>query len=457
MSNLSIRETLTESRALLSLAVPVTLGQVALMGMGITDVIFAGRAGTEQLAGITLGSNVWHLIGYFFFGVGMSAQILVGRHFGARDMGAIREQIQQSLWTALGCALVALLLILLALLILARLPFEQELRAVGIGYLAMMMLCAIPMCLVPVLRTSLEAMHQTRIVMLINISAFLINIPLDYALVFGVWGLPALGGIGCALATSILFWFMVAGYWMVMAWHPVNKPLGLLRNFSTPDWRRIRSTLALGLPIGFSILIELGFFAGAGILITLLGAIPASAHAVAINSAALAFMLYMGLGQGVTIRAANALGAGNPEAAAFSTRVGLVITLVLAGSISLVMILGRHWLPLLFTQDMEVVALASSLLFWAAIFQLADATQICAVSGMRAYKDTTSPPRYQILAFWVIAFPLGLILVYWQPWPFVAGPAGYWVAMTAGLGIVSVLLVRKLTAISRLELSHSGS
>lgn len=430
---------------------PVTLSQLAIMGIWITDVIFAGRSGTDQLAGVTLGANVWNMVAYFFFAVGLSAQILVGRHFGANQPVAIRQQIQQSLWAAFSCGLVAMALIALGVWILGLIPFEPEVQRVGRGYLAVMIFAAMPMALMPVLRTSIEAMNQTRGVMVINISAFLINIPLDYALVFGRWGFPMLGGVGCAIASVVMYWCVIVAFYFMLRSHPANRHLQVFSQFPRPDRQHILSTLRLGFPIGLSVLIELAFFAGAGVLITLFGAVAASAHSVAISTASLAFMVYMGLGQGVTIRASQALGAGRPDMARFSTRTGLYLTFGLASLISLTLILFRHQIPGLFSTDEEVIGLAAALLLWAAIFQLADAAQICAVSGLRAYKDTDSAPRYQFAAFWIVAFPLALGLAYFSPWPALFGPAGYWIAMVVGLVIVAILLIKRLNRVSLIE------
>lgn len=446
-----------EIRELWRLAMPVTLSQLAIMGIWITDVVFAGRSGTNQLAGVTLGANVWNMIAYFFFAVGLSAQILVGRHFGANQPQAIRKQIQQSLWAAFFCGLVAMLLIALGVQILGMIPFQPEVQSIGRGYLAVMILAAMPMALMPVLRTSIEAMNQTRGVMLINVSAFLINIPLDYALVFGRWGFPALGGVGCAMASVVMYWCVIFAFYFMLRSHPANRHLEVFRQFPRPDWPHIFKTLRLGFPIGLSVLIELAFFAGAGVLITLFGAVAASAHSVAISTASLAFMVYMGLGQGVTIRASQYLGAGRPDLARYSARTGLYLTFGLASLISLILILFRDQIPALFSNDPEVVGLAAALLLWAAIFQLADAAQICAVSGLRAYKDTYSAPRYQFAAFWVVAFPLALGLAYFSLWPNLAGPAGYWVAMVVGLVIAALLLIKRLNQVSLLEMQGGAS
>lgn len=433
---------------------PVTLSQLAIMGIWITDVVFAGRSGTDQLAGVTLGANVWNMVAYFFFAVGLSAQILVGRHFGANQPESIRGQIQQSLWAALFCGFVAMALIGLGVWLLGLVPFDAEVQRIGRGYLAVMILAAMPMALMPVLRTSIEAMNQTRGVMLINVSAFLLNIPLDYALVFGRWGFPALGGIGCAIASVVMYWCVIFSFYYMLHSHPANRHLQVFKGFPRPDRKHIFRTLRLGFPIGLSVLIELAFFAGAGVLITLFGAVAASAHSVAISTASLAFMVYMGLGQGVTIRASQALGAGRPDLARFSTRTGLYLTIGLACLISVILITFRHQIPGLFSSDVEVIELAAALLLWAAIFQLADAAQICAVSGLRAYKDTDSAPRYQFAAFWVVAFPLALGLAYYSVWPILAGAAGYWVAMVVGLVIAAVLLIKRLNQVSLMEMSN---
>jgi len=231
--------------------------------------------------------------------------------------------------------------------------------------------------------------------------------------------------------------------------HNAVKRKKLLTNFLPPDKASIMATLKLGFPIGISIVIELSMFSGAGILIAMFGSIQASAHAVALTIAAMSFMLYMGLGQGVTIRASQFLGAQKPDHAWHSVRIGTIFNLMIAVVICVLFLLFNRHLVTLFSDDSEVIELAVVLLLFGAAFQLADSLQVAIISALRAYHDTSSPPKYQFVAFWVFGLPLGVGLAFFDWLPGYSGAKGLWLAMVLSLFLVGLLLLRRLLATAR--------
>ena len=395
-----------EISSLVKLALPVSLAQLALQGMSATDVLIAGQAGTLELAGMNLGVNVWNMVILFFMGIGFATQPLVANYFGARDERAIKHQLHQSAWMCLGVGSIAMVLVLLLAWGMQFAPVDAAMLAIARQYLITISLCAIPMTMIPAVRGTLEGMSYTRVVLWINLAAFLLNIPLDYVLVHGHFGFPRLGGVGCAWATVILVWMMFVTTILVLMFHKKLRDKNLFGDLQKPHWSTIKKTLALGLPIGLSIVIELSMFSGAGILIAIFGPVEASAHAVAITVAAMSFMLYMGLGQGVTIRASQFLGAQQAEQAVYTIKAGTGFNLMVAFLMFVLFLLFTEPLIKLFSSDPAVIALAVVLLYFGAAFQIADSLQIAVVCALRAYQDTASPPKYQFVAFWLIRFAL---------------------------------------------------
>ena len=273
---------------------------------------------------------------------------------------------------------------------------------------------------------------------------FLLNIPLDYIFVEGLFGMPKLGGVGCALATVFLMWFALFGFVLVIRGHAKTRDKLLLKNFSRPDVNVITKTFRLGLPIGFSIIIELSMFAGAGMLIAFFGVVQVGAHAVAIIVASMSFMLYMGLAQGVTIRASQFLGAGEPDAAWYTIKVGTSFNMMIACVLCLVFVFFNEPLVSLFSDDPEVIVLAVSLMYFGAAFQLVDCLQIAMVCALRAYHDTSSPPKYQFVAFLLFGMPLGVGLSFYNYVPGLSGAKGMWTAMLLSLMLVSLFLSWRL-------------
>ena len=364
----------TELRALVRLSAPVAVSQLALIGMGVTDVLIAGRAGTDQLAGMMLGNNLWTLVAYFFFGIGLATQPLIGQAFGADDLPRIRWVFQNACYASLVVGLLCMVCAYLVSLALPRMGYDPVLAHVGSAYLGVMALGGLAMAFLPVVRSTLEAMNQTAPVTRVLILGFLLNIPLDLALVFGFGPLPELGSVGCAVASVIILWLMLC-LLSSLANSAQNAHLGLFTQFARPDRRLILEYLRLGLPIGITISIELGFFVAAALLVAYFGPAAASAHSVAISTASVAFMLYMGLGQGMAIRASQFIGAGKPAAAAYSIKVGVSAAVLVALCCSLSLLIFRHQLPWIYTADPAVIGLASLLLAWAALFQLVDGIQ----------------------------------------------------------------------------------
>lgn len=433
-----------ELAALLKLALPVSLAQLALVGMSATDVLVAGQAGTLELAGMNLGANAWNMVILFFMGIGFATQPLVAKHFGAKEHNAVKHQLHQSVWMCLAIGVVGMTAVLSLAWALKFAPVEPDMLGIAREFLFVISFCAIPMSLIPAVRGTLEGMSYTRVVLWINLAAFLINIPLDYVLVHGLYGFPKLGGVGCAWATVVLVWLMFIATTLVLIFHRQLRHKALFTELQRPHWPTIAKTLKLGVPIGLSIVIELSMFSGAGMMIAFFGPIEASAHAVAITVASLSFMLYMGLGQGVTIRASQFLGAKNDLSAAYTIKAGTAFNLIIAVLMCVLFLLFNEPLIQLFSSDPEVVAIAIVLLYFGAAFQIADCLQVAAVFALRAYQDTSSPPKYQFIAFWIFGLPIGVGLSFYGWVPGLEGARGMWMAMVVSLFMVGVLLLWRL-------------
>ncbi len=447
---------LHEVVSLTKLALPVSLAQLSMVGMSATDVLIAGKAGTVELAGMNLGVNAWNMIILFFMGIGFATQPLVARQFGAGNDEGVKHQLHQSIWMCFFLGCIATLVVWLGVWALGFANFEAQMLGIARQFLWVISFCAIPISLIPALRGTLEGMSLTRLVFWVNFSAFLLNIPLDYVLVNGLYGLPKLGGVGCAWATAILMWLSVVVIVVILHWHKALRDKKLLMRFERPQLAAIKRTLSMGLPIGASIIIELSMFAGAGMMIAAFGPIEAGAHAVAITVASMSFMLYVGLGQGVTIRASQFLGADRPDAAWYTVKIGTAFSLFIAALICIVFVLMTEPLIGLFSDDPSVIRLAVILLYFGAAFQIADALQVAVVHGLRAYHDTTSPPQYQLLAFWGVGLPIGVGLSFYAWVPGLEGAKGMWFAMVVSLSAVGLMLFGRLLMHRKQTLSASG-
>jgi MATE family multidrug resistance protein len=201
----------------------------------------------------------------------------------------------------------------------------------------------------------------------------------------------------------------------------------------------------LGLPIGIMVFLEGGMFVGSALLIGTLGALPVAAHQVAMNYAGLVFMVPVGLAGAITVRVGNALGRGEPWAARRAGRIGIGLALGFAVCSAAVIIAIPEAIVALYTSEPDVAELAVSLLFFAALFQIADGLQVAAAGSLRGYKDTRRPMIYSVIAYWAVGMSLGTYLTFWQE----LGPKGMWMGIIAGLTVAAVLLGGRFIRLSK--------
>ncbi len=433
-----------ESHQLIKIATPLVISQLTLMSMGLTDVLIAGWAGKAELAGMMLGMNMTNMVIFLFFGVGIAAQPIVGYCYGEGSRLKMRRKIQQMLWTTLCCGILSACCLFMLYRILDFLAYEVAMKTIAKDYIIIMLGTAVAFPVIGALRGSLDGMKQSRKFIPINVVAFLINIPLDYGLVFGKWGLPEMGASGCALATVIIHWLMIiAGLW-ILKYHKLNRQLRIFKIYFPPDITEMKQIVKLGLPIGASIIAEMGFFSLIGVLIAFLGETVAAAHAIAMGIAGFFYMIYLGIGQAVTVRASNFMGANQDFEAWYSCKVGIIVGLLAALPPMFIIYIWKTPIAALFNDDANVIAAASVLLFWAIVFQIGDSLQAVVLCALRAYRITSEALLYQCIAFWIIAFPIGYILLKTQYLSFATGASAYWFAMVFGLTLTGVLLLHKL-------------
>jgi len=266
-----------------------------------------------------------------------------------------------------------------------------------------------------------------------------LNVPLNYILMFGKLGLPAMGAQGCGIATSIVIWSQLLMTFLIIRLHGHFREFELFSRWDWPQWEPISKLLRVGLPIGTGIFVEGSLFVGAALLIARLGALPASAHLIAINFSALMFMVPLGVASAVTTRVGNALGRGEPDAARYAGLVGVAIVLFTQTISASIMLLAPQFVVRIYTNDAAITAIAVSLLFYSAIFQYADGIQICAAGALRGLKDTLVPMFINIFSFFLIGLSVGYYLTFNQA----MGPAGMWIGMIVGLSFGAVLLMSR--------------
>lgn len=445
---------LAESKALWHLAWPILIGQLASIGMAVTDVAMAGHASAQDLAGVGLGASVWGIIVVTLMGVVMAVNPVVSQLVGAEEFARVPHVVRQALWKALGVGLIAMLSAWAATLVFARMELEPAVRDIATRFVLITSLGLPAFACYRVLYGYSTSLSQTKPMMVIALLALVLNGLINWMLVFGNAGMPRLGGVGCAVSTTLCVWFNLLALLWWMQRSPAYRATWPFSHFEGPDGPEIRQLLRLGLPIGLTYFAETSAFGLIALLVAKFGSYQIGAHQIALNFASLVFMLPLSIGLALLTRVGHALGAGEPQAARFRAWVGVALAMVFAVFAAAGMALFATQIAAAYTSDAAVAGLAAQLLLLAALFQLSDSTQVVTSCAIRGYKVTRAPMLIHMTAFWVFSLPLGCLLGLAPSWAPLA-PAtpmaaqGFWIALAVGLTVAAVGLLVLLQKVTR--------
>ncbi len=426
--------------AQLTLALPILGGQLAQTANGFVDTLMAGRVSANDLAAVAVGASIWVPLYLFMTGVLMSATPILSRHLGGEAYHRINPLAQQGIWLAMGLGVLSALILRSIAPVLVWMEVDPAIRPMVSGYLDALSWGMPGAALMLAMRSYTEAMNHTRPVLLFSVIGLLINIPSNYVLIYGKLGLPAMGGVGCGWATSLVMWSMALMMLFYTHRHPVyqHAPLNLCqRHFEIPS---LGYMLRLGLPVGLTIFFEVSIFAIIALLIGSLGAQIVASHQIALNFTSLIFMIPLSFAIAATVRVGHARGRHDFTRLRHAVQVAHMITLVVGVVASLALVLARHWIPHIYTDNRDVIELASYLLLFAALYQISDALQVCANGCLRGFEDTGWPMVMTLFAYWGVGLPLGYVLGLTSLIVEPMGPAGFWIGLVAGLTTAAILL-----------------
>jgi MATE family multidrug resistance protein len=448
---------LAETQALWLLAWPILIGQLANVGMAVVDVAMAGHASAQDLAGVGLGVSIWNMVIITLMGIMMSVNPIVAQYVGAKEFNKVPHVVRQALWKALGIGLIAFVLANLSTVVFDHLELEPVVRDMAKNFVHITSFALPAFACYRVLYGYSASLNQTKPMMAIALAALLLNCLLNWLLIFGNWGFPKLGGVGCAWSTMLCIWFNLGGLLWWMQRSPAYRSTWPFDRFEAPHIDKVRSLLKLGLPIGVTYFAESSAFSLIALLVARFGSTQVAAHQIALNFSSLVFMLPLSLGIALLTRVGQALGAGDPVAARFRSAVGVGASVGLAVVSAALMAVFNDSIAAVYTSDAPVAAAAASLLFLAALFQVSDAAQVSTSCAIRGYKVTRAPMVIHITAFWIFALPLGCILGLapeWFPWrpaqPLQA--QGFWIALVVGLTVAAIGLAFLLRQVAQRHL-----
>ena len=430
----------------LKLAVPIALTQLGQIAMMTTDIALIGRLGTEAMAAASLAHTVFFVS--FTFGMGLVSAVapLAAQAFGARDPHLIRRSLRVGLWAALLMSLPMMALSLRGepiLLMLGQTPTGARLAQ---EYLFGLTWSILPALWFMAIRGFMSAVNRPEPILWITLAAIPANALLVYLLLYGAFGLPELGLFGAGLATSIVnLGTFLAGLWFAARRRPFRK-YQVLGHFWRVDWKLMRRLVVIGAPISLSFLLEYGLFGAAGLLMGVISTTALAAHQIALQVAAILFMVPFGIGMAATVRVGHAIGRGDASAVRRAGFVATWLGIVLAAVLTLAVIISRFGIAGVFLGESTdaTAELSATLLLVGSTFFIADAIQTIAAGSLRGMNDTRIPLLFAILSYWLIGFPCACWLGFWTP----LGAVGVWIGLSVGTAVYAVLLLLRFRGLT---------
>jgi multidrug resistance protein, MATE family len=428
---------------------PILITQISYNLMTVIDTMMSGRAGTDDLAGVAVGSSLWMPVYTGLTGIMLAITPIVGQLIGNNKRSDVGRTVMQGFYLAILISLLVLAVGFFALQpVLGIMSLSTNVHTVATDYLHGLAIGIIPLFASAVLRNFFDAQGYTRVTMIILLLALPVNALLNYLLIFGNFGFPELGGAGAGYATAITYWFIfgvsifltfqvkeLRSHYLFVRWYKV----------SFQAWKE---QLRIGVPMGLSTFFEASIFSVVTLLMgSLFDTNIIAAHQTALNFTTLMFMVPLSISIGMTIVVSYEVGARRMEHAKHYAILGVSSAIVVIGILSLFLFLFREHISYLYTSDRAVVLLAMQFMLFAIMYQFSDAAQASLQGVLRGYKDVTVPFIIAFISYWIVGLPSGYLLARYTA----LEPYGFWVGITLGLTCAAIGFFLRLQFIQRKE------
>ena len=461
-SMLRLRTLRRELRPTVRLALPLVLAELGWMSMAIVDTVMVGHLPNSATAmgAVSLSSNIFIVLALFGGGLLLGLDTLVAQAFGAGQ----REDCHRSLLNGiyLSLALTPILGAPVWLLPSLLRPFQVDpaILDLAVPYMKALVVGLFPLLLYFAVRRCLQAMNMVKPVAFALISANLINALGNWILIYGKWGVPAMGTVGSGWSTAIARAYMAAVLVGYLLWYDHRHRTDLLKTPVEVDLPRIRRLIMLGLPAAMQVTLESGVFALVTALIARLGAVPLASHQIALNTVAFTYMVPLGIASAAAVRVGQAIGRKDVSGAGDAGGTAILLGAGFMSCASVGLLVFPRWIARMYTPDEAVIHSTIRLLAAGAAFQLFDGIQTVATGALRGAGDTRTPMLCHFTAYWVIGLPLGAWLCFRRGW----GAFGLWAGLSLALILIGIVLlfawrrtVRRLSRIQDTTLAVSAA
>ncbi len=437
-------------RQLFTILFPLLITQLSLYAMTFFDIMMSGRYSTADVAGVSIGSSLWMPIYSGLGGILLAIPPIISQLIGAKDTKKVPFNIIQAIYLALAMGVgITIIGAIFLNPILNMMNLEPAVEQIAHSFLIGLGFGILPLFVFNVLRSFMDGLGQTRISMLITLSALPINIIFNYLLIYGKLGFPELGGVGSGYATAITYWliFIIATL-VVMKAEPFAS-YRIFERFYRVSLKNWKTLLVIGLPIGFSIFFETSIFAAVTLLMSSYDTITIASHQIAMNFASFLYMAPLSISMGLTIVIAFEVGAKRYSDALEYSKIGISIAVLMSLIFSLVIFFLREQVAAIYTDDQVVLKLTTHFLIYAIFFQISDAFQAPIQGILRGYKDVNFTFFMSLVSYWIIGLPFGYILANLTD----LGPFGYWIGLISGLALGAIGLLTRLLFLQRVKYS----
>ncbi|MDH3362569.1 MAG: MATE family efflux transporter [Gammaproteobacteria bacterium] len=437
-----------QAKSLLRLGGPLIINNLAVAGMQFADTVMAGQLGADALAAVAVGGSVWMLGFSFCLGLLMAISPIAARHTGAGNYGLIGRYTRQGIFLGVAMGVPMILIAQFAVdPLLTLIGIDPGFRDLTVGYVRAIMFGAPGIFIFLALRFTTEGIGHTRPIMFTSTFSLICNVFLNYVLMFGKFGAPAMGAVGCGFASAITMWIVALALGAYIFISPHYRPFRIFMRVARVRLSALKEIVYLGVPIAITITAEAGLFAAVSILVGTRGTEITAAHQIAINFSATMFMIPLALSSAITVRVGQLIGAGDMRGARSSGAIGIGLCASFMALSAIFLLIFRDAVVSLYTDDPAVRGIAISLLLMAAIFQVADGVQVGAAGALRGYKDTRIPMAVNMFAYWALAFPLAFLAAI----TFKAPPNYIWAGFVVGLGVAAILLTWRYYRLSKID------
>ncbi|UII57910.1 MATE family efflux transporter [Cytobacillus spongiae] len=437
-----------KGKLLLVMLFPILITQLGMFSMMFFNTIMSGKYHSTDLAGVAIGSSIW---GPIFTGISsilLAVSPIAAQRLGQKQEKEVSSVLTHGIYLALIISVFVILFgVFFLQAILDLMNLHPNVEKTAYHYLVGLSLGIIPLFLYNVLRSFIYALGKTRIVMVILLTVLPINLVLNYALIFGKWGLPELGGAGGGYATSFTYWIiLMLTFLVIKTQHPFTRYVSLAR-FSLQECKEI---LKIGVPMGLSTFFETSMFAVVTILISKFTVSTIAAYQAALNIVSFLYMIPMSISIALTVVVGFEVGAKRYRDAKVYSWLGVGLSIFIATITGLLVVIFRYEVAGFYSNEADVIHLTATFLIYALFFQVSDAIQATAQAALRGYKDVNVSFVLTLIAYWLICLPVGYSLAHFTN----LGVKGYWIGLTIGLLIAGIGLSYRLWRIQSTKYVH---